>query len=102
MGVDICYHGIGPDLNPHCRDCEAPMRWCQCVLLERTAGAERDAARAISEANSYRELWECAASCISHNAAKIKPRGGDEARMVELAKKDMHGHFWSGETDGWI
>jgi len=57
---------------------------------------------AIAEAYKYRLLWECAASCISHNASKLKPRGADEAKIISLAQSADHGKFWSGETSGWM
>lgn len=57
---------------------------------------------AIAEAYKYRVLWEAAASCLAHNAGKLKPRGADEAKVIDLAIRADHGKFWSGETSGWL
>lgn len=57
---------------------------------------------AIAEAARYRTLWEAGASCLAANAVKIKPRGPDEAKLLEIAKRANHGVFWSGKTKGWI
>ena len=57
---------------------------------------------AIAEAYKYRLLWEAAASCLAHNAGKLKPRGADEATIISMAKAADHGKFWSGETSGWL
>lgn len=57
---------------------------------------------AIAEAASYRMLWEASASCLAENESKIKPRGPDEAKLMEIAKQANHGLFWSGKTKGWI
>lgn len=57
---------------------------------------------AIAEAYKYRLLWEAAASCLAHNARKLKPRGKDEAKVIDMAQTTDHGKFWSGETSGWL
>lgn len=75
----------------------------ECGLLEERAKlAEARTSAAIAEAYQYRRLWEAGASCLAKNAAKIKPRGEDERKILELAKGADHGVFWSGETKGWI
>src|SRR5690554_1318954 len=100
MSTAIVNYGPGASRCPHC-DCPNP--YCACVLFTRVENAERRAAESGALAHSYRYLWECAASCLEHNAAKVKPRGKDEGRMLELAKRDgPQGKFWSGKTDGWI
>ena len=75
---------------------------CICELLEQVRGSEKRETEAIIEARQYRDLWEAAASCIQHNGANIKPRGPDERRMLARASIATCGHFWSGETDGWL
>ena len=72
------------------------------VLRARVDCAERSETRAIAEAYHYRELWEAAASCLQHNRAKLRPRGPDEARMLDAAMQSLCGHFWSGKSDGWL
>lgn len=57
---------------------------------------------AVAEAYKYRLLWEAAASCLAHNAMKLKARGADEAKVIDLAKSADYGKFWSGKTSGWI
>lgn len=64
--------------------------------------AQSRESEAISEAARYRTLWEASASCLAANAVKIKPRGPDEAKLLEIAKQANHGVFWSGKTKGWI
>lgn len=59
-------------------------------------------ANAVTEAYRWRELWEAAASCLQHNRGKIRPRGEDERRILAIAEKCQCGHFWSGETNGWL
>lgn len=64
--------------------------------------AKKRELEAISEAQKYRELWNAAASCLAHNKDKIRPRGEDERVIIQIASKSDHGHFWSGETKGWL
>lgn len=78
-------------------DCEECGLCREQVKLSRTREHE-----AIAEAAKYRMLWEASASCLAHNADKIKPRGADEAKLIEIAKGANHGMFWSGKTKGWI
>ncbi len=93
---------------PTCPDCGAPGRWCICVMQARMNGAERREREAIAEAYRYRTLFQAAASLIAHNRARLaKPRGKDEARVLEYLDSygdgpPALGHFWSGKTDGWI
>jgi hypothetical protein len=75
---------------------------CFCVWIARAQGAEEREASAIAEAYKFRELWEAAASCLQHNRKKIRPRGEDERRVLDIADKQMCGHFWSGKTNGWL
>lgn len=56
----------------------------------------------IDEAYKYRRLWEAASSCIAANADKIRPRGDDEEKLIDLAINADHGVFWSGKTKGWL
>lgn len=72
------------------------------LMEEQVALAEKKAADAIAEASKYRTLWECAASCLSSNSKFIKPRGGDERKLLSIADSANHGVFWSGTTDGWL
>ena len=62
----------------------------------------RNAIELMRDATKYRELWQSAASCLAANNKKIKPRGLDESRMLRWAAISDHGHFWSGQTDGWM
>lgn len=75
----------------------------ECGLYREQARlAQARASEAIAEAAHYRNLWQAASSCIAINASKIKPRGEDEQKLIEIAKKADHGVFWSGQTKGWL
>jgi len=58
---------------------------------------------ATAEAYELRRLWQSAAAFIVYNEGRMKkPRGEDEARMIDKAKLTDKGVMWSGETSGWI
>lgn len=79
------------------------MKCEECGLREEQVRlAQARESEAIAEAAKYRALWEASASCLSANESRIKPRGADEAKLLEIAKKANHGPFWSGKTKGWI
>lgn len=83
----------------HCNDCKYVP--CACVLLETVRLGEARSAKAVAEAERYRLLWQAAASLITYAGDKLKPRGQDERRLIDIAKHADHGRFWSGKTDGW-
>ena len=68
-------------------------------------GAERERNRAVSELGACRQLWQFAASCLRHNADRLRTRGRDEERVVAWATRMDRAHLgmaWSGNTDGWL
>ena len=71
-------------------------------IVARVDALNRNAKEWMNDRTMYRELWEAAASCLVANNKKIKARGPDESRMLDWALGSMHGHFWSGQTNGWI
>ncbi|HIE1324489.1 TPA: hypothetical protein ACXJFQ_005094 [Pseudomonas aeruginosa] len=79
------------------------MECKKCGLCEEQVRlAQAREREAIAEAAKYRTLWEASASCLSANQSKIKPRGADESKLLEIARQADHGQFWSGKTKGWI
>jgi hypothetical protein len=91
---------VGVNSVVRCPDCHHYP--CACPLIEQARKSLKREADAIQEALLYRELWEAAASCLLYNRGKIKPRGEDERRLLDVAEKSMCGHYWSGATDGWM
>ena len=72
------------------------------LAKEQSRLSEARAREAIAEAYKYRRLWEASASCLAHNAKRVKARGEDEAKLLEMAKEADSGVFWSGTTKGWL
>lgn len=85
-----------------CDKCRRPTEWCACAEIAHGRECLKREQRAVEEAYRYRRLWQCAAACLAQNASKIRARGADEARMLELAAQEDVGVFWAGTTKGWI
>ena len=88
----------------HASDAAQLLLWLTLDHQVQAVGLDverRQANEAITDAHRHRRLWQVAADCLRHNAARLaKPRGVDERLMLSHAAT-AHGPA-GGKTDGWL